>query len=346
MKNKLWVLTALVSILFATTSIAQDTKNTDETREAVRKEREAAREKREAMSEERQAQRDKRHDEEEKRRDEEEARRDKAEMEREARAEGKCDTCKTKKHHSITISNQGIYMESSDSVGVKTKHSERQGKFSSNFALMDLGVNLIIDNTNYADPLVQNYLHVPASERTKSLFDLNTGKSVNVNIYPWMIKYCALKTPHQKIYISTGIGLQLYNFRYEEYLLYSKNPAGVSLDTVTTYKKDKLALEYLNVPLMATFKTRLGKHHWMVYGAGISEGFRLSSWNKTVSGQYGKVKTHGSFDLADFNTCVNFEIGIEGAIRFVASYQLTSLYGSGTGLDQHPISFGFRLSGI
>jgi len=256
---------------------------------------------------------------------------------------------KKKKGHTLTISNKGIRLETTDSAKktqsgkVKTEDKEKQGRFSSEVALMDLGINLIRDNTNYTDPSVKSYLNVPAAMQNKSLFDLRAAKSIDVNIYPWMLKYCALKTHGQKIYISTGIGFQLYNFRYDEPITYIKNPAGIILDTIS-FKKDKLALDYLNVPLMFTFKTRLGKSQWLVYGAGITEGYLIGSLNKEVSDERGKVKYRGSFGLADFNTCINAEIGIEGVIRFFASYQLTSLYSNG--LDQHPIAFGFRLSGI
>lgn len=265
------------------------------------------------------------------------------------------DQPKKKHQKSISISNRGIRVETLDSnsevarkgskVGVlndsTTKHDEK--RFSASFAMVDLGLNLLMDNTNYADPAVMSYLKVPANRRNKELFDLRRGKSVNVNIYPWMIKYRALKTHGQRIYVSSGIGLQLYNFRYDAPLTYTKNPSGIILDTIM-FHKDKLALNYLNIPLMLTFKTRLYKDNWLVYGAGITEGLRIGSWNKQVSDERGKTKTRGSFGLADFNTCATAEFGLEGVFRVYASYQLTSLYENG--IDQHPLCIGFKFSGI
>ncbi len=258
-------------------------------------------------------------------------------------------TAKKKKHHAITISNRGFSIKTIDSttpnsqVGKIKDTVEEKSRFNISYAMVDLGVNIISDNTNYADPAVKTFLNVPANRQNKSLFDLRTGKSINVNIYPVMVKFTALKAKKQRIYISTGLGLQLYNFRYESPLTYTKNPSSVTLDTIT-FKKDKLALDYLNVPLMFTFKTKLHKDTWLTYGVGITEGYLIASWTKQESGQRGKVKLRDAFGLANTNTCLSAEFGVEGIFRFFASYQLTSLYQNG--LDQHPISFGLRFGGI
>jgi len=264
-------------------------------------------------------------------------------------AQDASDSSKTKKCHghgnTLTISNDGLRIKHYDSSGKAndSHEKEKQGRFYSNFAMVDLGINLIQDNTNYANPSVKAFLNVPANDQNKSLFDLRTSKSINVNIYPWMIKYTALKTRGQRIYISSGIGLQLYNFRYESPLTYTRNPSSIIIDTIS-FKKDKLALDYLNVPLMFTFKTKLSKDNWLVYGAGLTEGYLIDSWTKQESSERGKVKVHDAFGLADFNTCLSAEIGLEGVFRLFATYQLTDLYANG--MNQHPVSIGLRFSGI
>lgn len=265
---------------------------------------------------------------------------------------------KKRKAKELTITSRGISIHDADSAS-KTRmvaniddgddeadangHTSKSGAFTTWAVMFDLGVNSIRDNTNYANPAVKSYMNVPFNQQNGSLFDLNPGKSINTNIYPWMIKFRALKTHNQRLYISSGLGLQLYNFRYELPLTYTRGPQGVILDTIA-FKKDKLGIDYLNVPLLFTFKTRLHHKTWLVYGAGITEGYRIASWNKQVSGARGKVKIHDSFGLTDFNTCISGEIGIEGVVRFFASYQVTSLYGNG--IDQHPVSFGLRFSGM
>ncbi len=263
-------------------------------------------------------------------------------------AQEKTNAPKNKKRRSVTISNHGIRIEETDSSKTKigkldTASQESKSRFTTSIGPCDIGINILADNTNYADPSVRSYLHVPAAQQNKSLFDLRQGKSINVNVYPIMVSYKAVNTHGQRIYISTGIGLQLYNFRFESPLTFTKNPAGVMLDTIS-FKKDKLGLDYINVPLMLTFKTRISGKNWLVYGFGITEGYLVAAWNKQVSGARGQVKVHDKFGLADFNTCVSAEIGWQDGFRFYATYQLTSLYNNG--IDLHPFSFGLRFSGI
>lgn len=259
------------------------------------------------------------------------------------------ETPKKKKGHMLYISNKGITIEDADSTKTdnkKTEHKDKEkvGKVRLSSTMLDLGVNMLNDNTNYNDPTLATYLRVPASNRNADLFDLRNGKSINVNIYPLMAKMPVIKTRGQRLYISTGIGLQIYNFRYENPITYVKTPPGIILDSSTTFRKNKLGVYFVNIPLMVTAKTRLTKKNWLVYGAGITAGYRMNSWNKQVSDKYGKTKMHGNFDMSDYNTCVTAEFGLEGILRFYASYQLNSLYQNA--IDQRPISIGLRIGGI
>ena len=199
-----------------------------------------------------------------------------------------------KKKHTITISNEGITVDEAEDTAkahagkVKSKKKEEQaGKFYSKFSMLDLGVNMLNDATVYTDPSVVNYLNVPASKRNENLFDLKPSKSINVNIYPVMVKFLAVKTGG---------------------------------------------------------KTRLYKEKWLTYGVGATAGYRASSWNKQISDERGKQKTHGNFDLTDYNACLTGEFGFDGVLRFYASYQLTPLYTNG--IEQHPICIGLRIGGI
>lgn len=221
------------------------------------------------------------------------------------------------------------------------------------FASVDVGFNTLIDNTDYTNPAAKNFLKVPQNLQNSNLFDLRTGKSMNVNIWPVMGRGRLVKTKHQKIYISTGVGLQVYNFRYNGDIDYVPNiPTGTTIlpgitwDSVTDLRKNKLVVTYLSVPLNITFKTKMAHKLWLVYGVGITGGYRISSYTKQVSGMYGKKREHGNFNLEDFNSTVTAEFGLDNYFRLYASYQLTNMYKDVSGLDQQPFCIGLRFGGI
>lgn len=250
-----------------------------------------------------------------------------------------------KKTDKLIISGDGIHLEKGTGDNKEKTEKKEEKKFSIEVAMVDIGINSLNDKTDYTSAAAQNFLQVPASMQNENLFTMRTGKSINVNIIPVMGKWRVVKTDHQKIYLGLGVGLQMYNFRFNKNISYVNNsqPAVILEDSVG-FTKNKLGLTYLTVPLMATFKTKLAEKAWLVYGVGVSAGYRIDSWTKQISSARGKDKNHDQFNLNDFNTCVSGEIGLDGYFRLFASYQLTALHE--TALDQHPFSIGIRFGGL
>ena len=262
-------------------------------------------------------------------------------------SKGTDNAAKKKRGNAISLGHKGLKItkDSTGSYGQKDKADsldDEDALFESHWVMMGLGFNAIQDKTDYNSAAAKTFLNVPDSRRNAALFDLRRSKSVNVDIYPFMETLNALKTKHQRINISTGIGLQLYNFSYQNPVSYVRNPKSVVLDTIS-FKKNKLAFDYLTVPLMITFKTKLYRKEWLIYSIGVTEGYNINAWTKQQSSQRGKVKSNQDADFATFSTCLTAEIGITD-VRFYATYQATNLYS--TGLEQHPFSVGIRFFGI
>src|SRR4028119_270737 len=64
-----------------------------------------------------------------------------------------------------------------DEVKVKRNKHHKPSNVSTNWGIVDLGVNQFRDNTNYAQSIAQGYLAAGANE---DWFDLRNGKSINV----------------------------------------------------------------------------------------------------------------------------------------------------------------------
>ena len=88
-----------------------------------------------------------------------------------------------------TAKKKGKYFFSVGSDGIKTgredsskAHRDREDKFSIHWGVLDLGINSLQDKTNYNSATTQNFLHVDPTVKNGNLFNLNQGKSINVNM--------------------------------------------------------------------------------------------------------------------------------------------------------------------
>lgn len=251
------------------------------------------------------------------------------------------DSKDSSKDNSVTIS----LTPGELSVKKGKEDKKKESRVTMKVGVIDLGINSIRDNSDYSTAAAQTFLQVPDEVRNENLFNLRTGKSWNVNVWPVLGSWKAVDGKKQKVVLGTGVGLQMYNFRFSKPVTYiNKVNPEVYLDSTLTITKNKLGLTYLSVPIMLTFKTKASKDLWVVYGVGITGGYRIASWMKQVSTQDGKQKNHDKFNLSDFNSCLTAEFGLDGYFRLFASYQITPLHESV--LDQRPLSIGVRFGGI
>ena len=93
-----------------------------------------------------------------------------------------------------------------------------------------------------------------------------------------------------------GIGLEMYNWRYETNITYHKNPAYIYRDTIQ-FSKNKLATDYVTIPFMININPFPHRRQGLSFSVGISAGYLYNSRNKQVSDERGKQKIHGDFDL-------------------------------------------------
>jgi hypothetical protein len=225
---------------------------------------------------------------------------------------GEISTCDTtgKKGHSVAIS-----------LGSDETKDTSDKVFDLHVGLLDIGFNYIDDKTNYNSAAAQNFLRVNSDVKNENLFSLREGKSINVNIYPVLLKARVVKTKRQRLYVTIGAGLQMYNFRFNKPITYINETTPMVVMDSIPFTKNKVGITYLSVPLMVTSKTKLAKDIWLVYGVGITGGYRIASWTKQISGERGKDKDHDAFNFNNFNSCVTAEIGVVGWVRLYGSYQ-------------------------
>lgn len=211
--------------------------------------------------------------------------------------------------------------------------------------MLDWGLNAFNDQTDYTSTEAQSFMNgVPASERNENFFQLKPVKSMNVNLYPILVSLVTKPGKNQRIIFTTGLGFQIYNFKYEEPVSFNESPNTTVFKDYRNFSKNKLGVTYATIPVQITGQTKVGGKRWLTYGAGIMGGYRISSWTKQKSKEDGKVKNHDPFNLANTNVCLTGEIGVKGLLRLYGTYQLTNMWKDG--LDQAPIAIGIRFFGI
>jgi hypothetical protein len=226
----------------------------------------------------------------------------------------------------------------------------KKSKISTNWWIVDLGFSNYNDKTNYANTgsYLVNRPGYPALD--KNDFKLKTGKSVNVNIWVFMQRLSLVKN---YVNLKYGFGVELNNYRYKSAISYNEDgPVPYTANTQTnapfifrdsiSFSKNKLAADYATIPVMLNFVSN-PKHQkkGISLGIGVSAGYLYSQRNKQVSGDRGKQRGKGDYNLEKFKFSYVAELGL-GPIMFYGSYSPNSMYEKS--LDMRPFNVGFRFA--
>jgi hypothetical protein len=217
-------------------------------------------------------------------------------------------------------------------------------KVSTNWWIVDLGFAGNRDETNYATAVGNSgYLRTFGTANgapNKQTFNLNNGKTTNVNLWFFMQKVSIVK---QAVFLKYGMGMEMYNFRYDSRVSYRKESFPYLYNDSISFSKNKLFAGYLSVPLMLHVNTTPGNKKGFSFSAGVSAGYLVGSRVKQKSEERGKQKYKGDFDLSPFRTALIGELGI-GPVKLYGSYSLNTLHESYTKLEQYPFAVGIRFS--
>jgi len=237
------------------------------------------------------------------------------------------------------------------SVKIGGDNGKRKRKnISTNWWIVDLGFANYSDKTNYANAgsYLVNRPGYPALD--KNDFKLKAGKSVNVNVWVFMQR---LNLIQHHVHLKYGLGVELNNYRYKSAINYNEdglvpytantqtNAPFIFRDSIS-FSKNKLAADYVTVPVMLNFVTNPDdRKNRFGLSVGISAGYLYSQRNKQVSNERGKLKNRGDYDLERFKLSYVAELGL-GPVMLYGSYSPKSMYERS--LDVKPFNVGFRFS--
>jgi hypothetical protein len=220
----------------------------------------------------------------------------------------------------------------------KRSNHIKPSNLSTNWLIVDLGFTNYTDHTNYSSASAQAF----APGGNKDWFNLKNNKSVDVNIWLFMQRLNLVK---HVVNLKYGLGVELNNYRYESNIKYQTNPstqATYVIQDSISYSKNKLAADYVTVPVMINFNFTPNLREGFGISVGISAGYLYSSRQKVISSEFGKKKTFDDFDLNPWKISWIAEAQL-GPVILYGSLATKSMFNS-QGLDQTPYTFGIRLS--
>jgi hypothetical protein len=267
------------------------------------------------------------------------------------------DTVKIGKRDTLRIGNILIIKKAGDKKGsvVVTENKDeakKKSRVTTNWWIVDLGFANYSDQTDYST--VGNYLvNRPGTPNLDGNdFKLKSGKSVNVNVWFFMQRLALIK---RNVNLKYGLGLELNNYRYKSAISYREsgeipytggmqtNAPFIFRDSIG-FSKNKLAADYLTVPLMLNFRTTpSGGKKSLSVSFGVSAGYLYSQRNKQKSDERGKLKNKGDYDLNRFKFSYIGELGL-GPVKLYGSYSPKSMYDNN--MDFRPYSFGVRIGSL
>ncbi|MEO6812576.1 MAG: outer membrane beta-barrel protein [Ginsengibacter sp.] len=230
--------------------------------------------------------------------------------------------------------------------------SKSHSNISTSSFIFDIGLSNWTDKTNYASAIAAgDAINKPASpDLSANDLKLRTIKSANVNIWFFMQR---LNLIQHYVNLKYGLGLELNNYRFKNNISFkegginpydhSKNiPHPFIFRDSVSFSKNKLAADYVTVPLMLNFTTSPGySDKGISLSAGVSMGYLYSSRNKQKSDSRGKEKNRGDYDLEKWKFSYVGELGL-GPVKLYGSYSPKSIFKNE--LNFAPYNIGIRVS--
>jgi hypothetical protein len=172
----------------------------------------------------------------------------------------------------------------------------------------------------------------------KDFMALNQGKSAEFNL-----NFYELNIGLAKSYVGlvSGMGLSFNSYRFENPFTLEKTTNRTEPLPLDPEKlaKTKLAVSYLNVPLLLEFQIPVNHNEGRLFiNAGLVGGVKIGSHTKVKYGDT-KDKVRSGFNMNSFKYAATARVGYKDVSLF-ATYSLTPLFQTGKGPELTPFSIG------
>ena len=232
-----------------------------------------------------------------------------------------------------------------DNTQITIKRAPKKLKnIETNWWILDLGFANFIDkspNTMWLAANPNALPYGPGPLMSPENFSLNNKKSTNVNI--WVVTQ-KLNLYQHKINLKYGLGVEMFNFRFDKPISFREDIVNNIKMDVVSFTKNKLLVKYLTIPLQINFSPNPTNKKGFYASIGMSAGYLWNAKNKQISGERGKEKFRGNFNLNDWRFATIGELGL-GSVRLYGSFANNNLFNKNQSfIDMQPFAVGLRFS--
>lgn len=227
----------------------------------------------------------------------------------------------------VAIGNHSLVVDEDGNVEWKRN---KINKFKGHWAGFDMGVNGYVDK-DFDINMPEGY----------EFLTLKYEKSIDVNINFFEQN---INLIDNKLGLVTGLGLRWNNYRFSNNVIL--NPDSMPIygyrDNTRDWRKSKLVVNYLTLPLMLEYQTnRFSRSNSFHISAGAMLGWRYSTHTKMLYFENGrqKPKQFDSFNINPFRYDAMVRIGW-GVINLYATYSMNTLFKDGSGPELYPFAIG------
>lgn len=208
-------------------------------------------------------------------------------------------------------------------------------KFKGHWAGIDMGFNGLM-TSDFSTNLPSD----------AQFMDLNFGKSINFSIN--FLQYnIGLQRHKNNIGMVIGAGWTFYNYRTDNQYILTRDENGNTngFPTDRSVKKNKLATNFFNFPLLFEFQIPTNNGHRFFISAGGYCGFLKKAHSKVVyndNGSKSKDKHKGNLNVQPFQYGTMVRMGYRW-VKLYATYNFSSLYMEDKGPELYPFTIGLTL---
>ncbi|MCB0510238.1 MAG: outer membrane beta-barrel protein [Chitinophagales bacterium] len=158
---------------------------------------------------------------------------------------------------------------------------------------------------------------------------------------------------NSRVSIAPGIGFRHASYYHNSFMV--EDSSGTYFNAIPNYKdndnykKHKLAVNYLDIPVELRFFSKPLKGGKLFKAAlGFRASVKLTAVNKETNkdnGYFKKYKTKGYKDVSTLNAGPTFRIGY-GAFNVFAYYSVLDLFKKNEGPSMTPFSIGLSITGL